>query len=365
MSDSIPVKTTSTDSYSITVGENLMDGVVKFLASNFSTSKLFVIIDEKVYRHHSSYIESRLEKKFSRITKYVVPSGESNKSMEQFSSIVDFILSNGVERSTPLLAVGGGVVGDLAGFVAASVLRGIPLIHVPTTLLAMVDSSIGGKTGVNHSTGKNLVGAFYQPKAVFADVSFLKTLPEKEWVNGMSEIIKYGMIEDPYILSQLKELTSNNSFENPEKWIPLIKQSSAIKVDIVSRDVKESGVREFLNFGHTYGHVIEQKGGYNEYSHGEAVFAGMFGAIYASNKTGANIDITSLAYFKSLYNINLKSIGNDPIELTQLMLRDKKVKDQTIRLVLLEELGKPEVKSFVETNLVEESWNYLISEFTL
>ena len=364
MSDSIPVKTTSTDSYSITVGENLMEEAAKFLASNFNTSKLFVIIDDKVYRDHSGYIESKLEKKFSRITKYVVPSGESNKSMEQFSSIVDFILNNGVERSTPLLAVGGGVVGDLAGFVAASVLRGIPLVHIPTTLLAMVDSSIGGKTGVNHSSGKNLIGAFYQPKAVFTDVNFLKTLPKQEWVNGMSEILKYGMIEDAGILLELRELTSDNSFAPPENWIPLIKQSAAIKVDIVSRDVKESGVREFLNFGHTFAHVIEQKGRYQDYSHGEAVFAGMFGAIHASNKSGASIDSGQLAHFKSLYDLNLTTIGDDAKELTQLMLRDKKVKDQTIRLVLLEEMGKPIVKSFDETKWVEESWNYLISEFT-
>ncbi|MBO6524586.1 MAG: 3-dehydroquinate synthase [Balneolaceae bacterium] len=364
MFDSIPVSTTSTDSYTITVGENLMEEVAETLASRFSRSKLFMIIDEKVYRNHSSYIESELEMKFSRITKYVVPSGESNKSMEQFSRIVDFILENGVERSTSLLAVGGGVVGDLAGFVAASVLRGIPLIHLPTTLLAMVDSSIGGKTGVNHEVGKNLIGAFYQPKAVFADVTFLETLPRQEWVNGMSEILKYAMIESPDLFTQLKELTQHNEFASPKEWIPIIKQSADIKVDIVNKDVKESGIREFLNFGHTFAHVIERKGEYGHCSHGEAVFAGMFGAVEASNRTGASISTNDLEYFKPLYNLNLEKIGTDTKELTQLMLRDKKVKDQTIRLILLEEMGKPVVKSFEETKLVEASWNYLISEFT-
>ncbi len=364
MSESIPVKTTFTDSYTITVGENLMGDVAERLASRFNKSKLFMIIDEKVYRYHSSYIESEFEKKFSRITKYVVPSGENNKSTEQFSSIVDFILKNGVERSTPLLAVGGGVVGDLAGFVAASVLRGIPLIHLPTTLLAMVDSSIGGKTGVNHEVGKNLIGAFYQPKAVFADVSFLKSLPTEEWVNGMSEILKYAMIEAPDLFTRLKELTKNNEFASPKEWIPVIKQSAGIKVDIVNKDVKESGVREFLNFGHTFAHVIEHKGDYKYYSHGQSVFAGMFGAIKASNQSGVSIEATDLEYFKPLYNLNLEKIGTDTEELTRLMLRDKKVKDQTIRLILLEEVGKPVVKSFKDTRVVEESWNYLISEFT-
>ena len=364
MSESIPVKTTSTDSYSITVGENLMGEMAESLAAGFNTSKLFMIIDEKVYRHHSSYIESELEKKFSRITKYVVPSGENNKSMEQFSSIVDFILKNGVERSTPLLAVGGGVVGDLAGFVAASVLRGIPLIHLPTTLLAMVDSSIGGKTGVNHEVGKNLIGAFYQPKAVFTDVTFLNSLPEEEWVNGISEVLKYAFIEEPEIFLELRKLTQGNKFASPEEWIPVIKQSAAIKVDVVNKDVKESGIREFLNFGHTFAHVIEQKGEYADFSHGEAVFAGMFGAVEASNRAGADISIDQLDYFKPFYDLNLEKIGNDTKELTQLMLRDKKVKDQTIRLILLQELGKPVVKSFEQTGLVEACWDYIISEFT-
>tara|TARA_R110000868_G_scaffold37111_4_gene131345 strand:- start:35624 stop:36718 length:1095 start_codon:yes stop_codon:yes gene_type:complete len=364
MYSTIPVKTSSTDRYSITIGENLMQEVSEFLSTYYSSEKLFMVVDEQVYKKHSSIIENSFGEGFEKITKYIVPSGENHKSMEQFSSIVDFILQNGLERRTPLLAIGGGVVGDLSGFVAASVLRGIPLIHIPTTLLAMVDSSIGGKTGINHSSGKNLIGAFYQPKAVFADVNFLKTLPKKEWVNGLSEIIKYGMIETPNILEELKKLTNNNEFSDPVKWISVIEKSAKIKVGIVSRDVKESGVREFLNFGHTFAHVIEKKGGFSNFSHGEAVFAGMFGALAASNKIGASINTSNLMPFKSLYDLDINQIGNNLKELTELMLRDKKVKGKTIRLVLLEEMGKPIVKSFEETKVVEESWEYLISEFS-
>lgn len=364
MFKTIPVKTSSTDRYSITIGENLMEEVSTFISTYYSSEKLFMIIDEQVYKNHSSLIENSFGVGFKKVIKYIVPSGESNKSIEQFSSIVDFILQNGLERSTPLLGIGGGVIGDLSGFVAASVLRGIPLIHIPTTLLAMVDSSIGGKTGVNHSSGKNLIGAFYQPKAVFADVNFLKTLPKKEWVNGLSEIIKYGMIEAPEILEELKELTVDYKFASSEKWIPIIEKSATIKVNIVSRDVKESGVREFLNFGHTFAHVIERKGDYKSFSHGEAVFAGMFGAIAASNLDGALISESNLLPFKPLYELNLSQIGNNFKELTQLMLRDKKVKDKTIRLVLLEEMGNPVVKSFKKERLVEQSWEYLISEFS-
>ncbi len=364
MSKSIPVKTTSSDRYTVTIGENLMGEVSDFISTYHHSDKLFVIIDEQVYRNHSSLIESSIGKGFKRVTKYIVPSGEKHKSLEQFSSIVDFILQNGVERSTPLLAIGGGVIGDLSGFVAASVLRGIPLIHIPTTLLAMVDSSIGGKTGINHSSGKNLIGAFYQPKAVFADVNFLKTLPKKEWVNGLSEIIKYGMIEAPEILDELKILTENGEFASPKKWVLLIEKSARIKVDIVSRDVKESGVREFLNFGHTFAHVIEKKGNFSGFSHGEAVFAGMFGAIAASNKIGASVNSSNLLQFKSFYDLKIRAIGDNLKELTEMMLKDKKVKNRTIRLVLLEEMGKPVVKSFEETKLVEESWQHLISEFS-
>lgn len=363
MSDRISVKTSSSDEYTITVGENILDRAAKYISNNYNTSKLFIVIDESVYKLHNEYLNAHFSESFSKIIIYVVPSGEKSKTIDQFSRIVDFILDNGVERSTPLMAVGGGVIGDIVGFVAASVLRGIPLFHIPTTLLAMVDSSIGGKTGVNHNIGKNLIGSFYQPKAVFADVEFLKTLDRMEWVNGLSEIIKYGMIEDSGILGLVRELTSNENFSPATEWIPLIKKSAAIKSDIVSKDEKESGLREFLNFGHTFAHVIEQKGKFGVFSHGEAVFAGMFGAVEVSNSLGAKIDIANLSQFKPLYNFSLEEIGSDVDEFTRLMLRDKKVKNETIRLVLLEDIEKPVVQTFKETTLIKNSWKYIISEF--
>lgn len=359
----IPVITSTEDRYSITIGENLMEEAASYISNQFGKEKLFMIIDEQVYRLHNSKIEETLGQHFNKITKYVIPSGESNKSIVQFSSIIDFILQNGIERGTPLLAIGGGVIGDLAGFVAASILRGIPLIHMPTTLLAMVDSSIGGKTGVNHSTGKNLIGAFYQPKAVFADVDFLNTLPHYEWVSGLSEVIKYAMIDTPELFPELIELTKEGIFASPEKWISVIEKSASIKVDIVSRDVKESGVREYLNFGHTFAHVIERMGNFEEFSHGQAVFAGMYAASFVSQKLNASIDGSNLIPFKPLYDFSLEKLGTDTNYLIELMLRDKKVKKNTIRLVLLEELGKPTVTSFSKTKLIKESWEYLMAEF--
>lgn len=363
MSEKIPVSTTSTDHYNITIGSELLSKAAQFLKENFGSRKLIIVIDENVYRLHGGRIKAAFSGIFDELLTIAVPEGEGSKSIEQFNSIVDQVLKSGAERKTPLLAIGGGVVGDLAGYVAATVLRGIPLIHIPTTLLAMVDSSIGGKTGINHSTGKNLIGAFYQPKAVFTDVSFLETLPHKEWVNGLSEIIKYGMIESPEILDQLDTLISDQEFKAPSEWIPVISKSAQIKTDIVNKDVKESGVREFLNFGHTFAHVIENKGEYGTYAHGEAVFAGMYGAVYASKKLGADVEVEALDKFRSLYSFSLDGISDSPSAFTHMMLRDKKTKDNTVRLVLLNGPGDPVVRSFEDTAIVDDSWDYIFKLF--
>lgn len=363
MSNQITVNTQSIANYSYQVGTNLLEEVSAFIEKQIGSEKVFVVIDKNVYQHHIESINQAFQSRFQKMVTYVVPPGEKSKSFDQFGSIVDFVLNQGVERSTPLVAIGGGVIGDLAGFVAASVMRGIPLIQVPTTLLAMVDSSIGGKTGINHSTGKNLIGAFYQPQAVFADLNFLETLPEKEWVNGLSEIIKYGMIEIPEILHQLERIISENGFTNPEKWQSIVEQSAQIKIDIVSRDVHEQGIRAFLNFGHTYAHVIERVGNYSNYSHGEAVFAGMYGAISASNQLGATIDSKILDSFKALYKFDLASLKTRIDEFPPLMLKDKKAKNQQIRLVLLKELGKPYVQEVDDMKIVQASWEEAIQNF--
>ncbi len=364
MFNKIKVNTSSSAAYNYNVGTDLLDDLCNFIIDEIGSLKVFLVIDKNVHHHHIEKINTAFESRFEKIVTYVVPQGEKSKSFEQYSSIVDFVLNQGVERTTPLVAIGGGVIGDLAGFVAASVMRGIPLIQVPTSLLAMVDSSIGGKTGINHSTGKNLIGAFYQPKAVFADLNFLETLPEKEWVNGLSEIIKYGMIESPIILKQLQRLISETGFTDPEQWQAMVEQSAQIKVDIVSRDVHEQGVRAFLNFGHTYAHVIERLGEYSNYSHGEAVFAGMYGAVSASNKLGASIDKTELDHFKSLFDFKLDAIAEHRDEFLSLMRKDKKAKNQQIRLVLLNKLGNPFVEEVSDLDLINASWEDVINNFS-
>lgn len=366
MCKTIKVKTSTTSDYDLYFGNGLSDEVSQFI-KKYTSEKAFVLVDAFVLEHHRDHFEPLLKHHFSDLSVYEIPRGEQAKSMDVYQQVMDFLLKSGVDRGTPVFAIGGGVTGDLAGFVAATALRGVPLVHIPTTVLAMVDSSIGGKTGVNHKTGKNLIGSFYQPEAVFADVNFLKTLPEKEWVNGMSEILKYGMIHSPDIIDQLKDLTSggNEIDMDGEKWLPLIRQSAQIKVDVVSEDVLESGKRAFLNFGHTFGHVIENLGEYQTYSHGQAVYAGMIAATYASNKLGSNMDLSNLLDFRSLYDFKLQDISKNktPGELVELMKHDKKVKDGILRLILLKDLGKPYLYNVAETDFVENSWQQTFKIF--
>ncbi|MEX0843762.1 MAG: 3-dehydroquinate synthase [Balneolaceae bacterium] len=362
MSDSITVKTSAQKTYKLHFGNNLNEELESYIQA-FSSKKAFVMVDAYVLKHHRQYFENVLKKKFTELHIFEVPRGEKAKSAGIYLKALDFVLENGVERKTPLFAIGGGVTGDLSGFVAATVLRGIPLIHIPTTLLAMVDSSIGGKTGINHATGKNLVGSFYQPEAVFADVKYLETLPQEEWVNGLSEVLKYGMIHSPEILNQIKSLLDTNSLTDGKVWLPLIQKSAQIKADIVAEDVLEAGKRAFLNFGHTFAHVIEREGKYAEYSHGEAVFAGMIAAVHASNTLGASIEPANLLQFKSLYKLSLAKISSNPLELIEWMKTDKKVKNEQIWLILLKQTGKPYQHKVVNTDIIEEAWQHTLNVF--
>jgi 3-dehydroquinate synthase len=362
MSDSISVQTSTEKKYNLHFGHDLSDQLESYIRS-LSSKKAFVLVDAFVLKHHRSHFESILSKKFPELHIFEVPRGEQAKSFHIYQKALSFLLEKGVERGTPLFAIGGGVTGDLAGFVAATVLRGIPLIHIPTTLLAMVDSSIGGKTGINHAVGKNLVGSFYQPNAVFADVKYLETLADKEWVNGLSEVLKYGMIHSPEILQQVNMLIEKGQFTEGKAWLPLIKKSAQIKTDVVAEDVLEAGKRAFLNFGHTFAHVIEREGEYSTYSHGEAVFAGMIAAVYASNKLGAHIELSNLLQFKSLYKFTLNQIKSTPEELVVQMKSDKKVKDEQIRLVLLKEVSSPYVYKVSETEFVEQTWHHILKIF--
>lgn len=357
MCNRLHLRTFTQNEYFIETGYGLTERITEYLLAEYPGQKLALIIDEKVQKHHGSRLVAAFSNSFDSLITYTVPSGEESKSIQQYRQILELLLNEGIERNTPVVAVGGGVTGDLAGFVAASALRGLPLIHVPTTLLAMVDSSIGGKTGINSNAGKNLIGALYQPKAVFCDLQFLETLPEKEWVNGVSEILKYGYISAPSLFDSLEQLIQTEAFSEPRNWEQVVRESTAIKCRIVEQDVSEIGIREFLNFGHTFAHVIEKVGGYRDYSHGEAVYMGMWGAVQASKEYGAPVDVSNLERFRSLYRP--KPLDHNEEELTALMKYDKKVKQGHIRLVLLEEEGKPRTRIIEDTAIVLSSWKYI------
>ena len=362
MSESISVQTSTENKYELHFGFDLSAELQAFI-QNFGAAKAFVMVDAFVLDHHRAHFEGVLKSHFADVHIFEVPRGEQAKNIDVYKQAVDFVMNEGAERGTPLIAIGGGVTGDLSGFVAATVLRGMPLIHIPTTLLAMVDSSIGGKTGINHTMGKNLIGSFYQPQAVFADVKYLETLADEEWVNGLSEVLKYGMIHSPEILEQVSVLLQKDTFTDGKSWLPLIIKSASIKVEIVAEDVLEAGRRAFLNFGHTFAHVIEREGNYTAYSHGEAVYAGMIAAIHASNALGANLDLSNLLQFEPLYKLSLSAIDSTPEELVHLMKTDKKVKDEQIQLVLLKEPASPYLYKVSETDFVERAWQHTLNIF--
>lgn len=360
----IQVNTLSKKKYFYRIGTDLMDGLTDFVLENYPSQKVNFVFDENFYSFHGKKVENHFKSKSIQFNSKVIQAGEKSKSFEEFAKLVDVLLDSEIERNSPLIAFGGGVIGDLAGFAAASVLRGIPLIHVPTTVLAMVDSSIGGKTGINHRVGKNLVGAFYQPDAIFADLNFLSTLAEKEWINGLSEIIKYGFIANSKILETLNNLISETGFKNPSAWMEIIELSANIKIGIVEKDTLEKGKREFLNFGHTFAHVIENVSGYGIFSHGEAVFMGMWAASKVAEKMGYKDQLTNLSPFRSLYTCSLSNLEINAEQLTELMIKDKKTKNNKIRLVLIKKMEHPFTQQFEDKKPIIEAWNSILKEFS-
>lgn len=358
----IKLNITNKKQYRIEVGKGLDDAVSAWFEEQYSTDSIFVVIDENVHNLHRERLEKWCQPQFKDVHYIEIPEGEGSKSMQQWKGITDEILSIGVERSTPLLAVGGGVTGDLGGFVASSVLRGLPLIHVPTTLLAMVDSSIGGKTGINHSTGKNLVGAFYQPDAVFADVNFLDTLDDKEWITGIAEILKYGAIRNPDLFKDLESLV-HQSFTANDQWVRVITESARIKADIVQEDALESNIRAYLNFGHTFGHALEKVAGYGTITHGEAVFVGMIAACHFSRQLGHPVDTTPFESFLPLYRKQMSPLPDDTGKLIEVMKRDKKVKNNMLRLVLLNGWASPYIYDCTDYSTLDEAWTFALSQF--
>jgi 3-dehydroquinate synthase len=276
-----------------------------------------------------------------RVAECILEDGEERKTLPTAALVIDALVAHRLNRDATVLALGGGVVGDIAGFAAACYQRGVSYVQLPTTLLAQVDSSVGGKTGVNHPGGKNLIGAFHQPVAVIADTDTLATLPDRELCAGLAEVIKYGLICDPQLFAWLESHIPKLRSRDAEALTHAIGKSCAIKAAIVGKDEREQGIRAILNFGHTFGHAIEAATGYREFLHGEAVALGMLIAADLSNRLGL-IDRTVVLRLSAL--LEQAGLPTVPPKIgggraLQLMQMDKKVLAGTVRLILLERLG--------------------------
>jgi 3-dehydroquinate synthase len=274
---------------------------------------------------------------------YQLPDGEAFKTLESYEAVTTFLLNARHNRSTCLVALGGGVVGDLCGFVAATFQRGVDFIQIPTTLLAQVDSSVGGKTAVNHPAGKNMIGAFYQPKAVLADTSVLATLPPREYAAGLAEVVKYGVIDDPEFFAWLENNLEGLLARSPEILQQVILRSCASKAKVVSEDERESGRRAILNYGHTFGHAIEKLAGYGQWLHGEAVSIGMVMAARLSILHCGLAESDAARLESLLDGLGLPTtLGEHDLSvdgMVEAMGMDKKVSDGRLKFVLAQNLG--------------------------
>ena len=328
-------------SYPIHIGAGLV-ARADLLLAHLKAPLAAIVSNETVAPLYLTGLASALRDQGVRVTEILLPDGEEHKNWQTLNRIFDALLENRCERATTIIALGGGVVGDLAGFAAATYQRGVPFIQLPTTLLSQVDSSVGGKTGINHPLGKNMIGAFYQPRLVLADTDTLKTLPERELSAGLAEVIKYGLIRDLAFFEWLEANMEKLRARDPEALTHAIECSCRNKAEVVAEDETETGVRALLNLGHTFGHAIEAGLGYGKWLHGEAVAAGMVMAAELSRRIGwlsqADVARTAALLRRAGLPVRGPVLGAD--RYMALMALDKKVASGKLRLILIEALGK-------------------------
>ena len=341
------------NSYEIFIGEKILNGVGEFISDKKFTPKALIVTQEKIF--DEKLTESLAAQKISYEVA-LIPDGETSKNLREAEKLYTRAIEFGLDRKSVVIAFGGGVVGDLAGFVAATFLRGVNLIQIPTTLLAQVDSSVGGKTAVNHALGKNLIGAFHQPRAVFIDLKFLETLPEREIKSGLGEVVKYGVISDAEFFTYLEENADKILARDLKVLAHVVKRSCEIKAEVVSKDEREAGLRRILNFGHTLAHAVEEETHYEKYRHGEAVAIGMVGAALISRELGK----TSAANVERLENL-LKRFGMmttctglDADNLYRVTFRDKKTVGGVVNWVLMKNFGEVEICGDVDASVVKK-----------
>ncbi|MBC3870470.1 bifunctional shikimate kinase/3-dehydroquinate synthase AroKB [Undibacterium oligocarboniphilum] len=327
-------------SYPISIGEELLNNT-GLLTQQIKGKRIVVVTNTVVAPLYLAALTARLTNAGKVCSAVILPDGEEHKIWNSLMMIFDHLLEQKCDRKTTLLALGGGVIGDMTGFAAATYMRGVPFVQVPTTLLSQVDSSVGGKTGINHPLGKNMIGAFYQPQAVIADISSLKTLPDKELSAGLAEVIKHGAIIDPVFFDWLEQSMPRLRARDPQALSHAVIRSCEIKADVVRQDEREGGLRAILNFGHTFGHAIESGLGYGAWLHGEAVGCGMVMAAELSCRLGYIDDVVKTRIRKLVEAAGLPVVAPDLGEQRwlELMEVDKKNEGGQIKFILLKPLG--------------------------
>jgi 3-dehydroquinate synthase len=339
-------------SYPIRIGDGLLDQV-QYLLPAIGSKRAAIVSDSQVAPLYLGRVARGLADAGIAVVDIVVPAGEASKDWPTLNKVFDRLLETGCDRQTTLIALGGGVVGDLAGFAAATYQRGIPLVQIPTTLLAQVDSSVGGKTAINHPLGKNMIGAFYQPRLVLADTGTLRTLPDRELRAGIAEVIKHGLLGDAEFFAWLETNVQALLARDPAALAHAIRRSCEMKAAIVAADEKESGIRAHLNLGHTFGHAIEAGLGFGVWLHGEAVAAGLVMAVELSRRLG-NIGAGDVLRVRQLVERAGLPVAGPALGAEvylEHMRHDKKAAAGQIRYVLLEGIGAATVLPVPDTEV--------------
>ncbi len=350
-------------SYDIHIGAGSIASISSEISSLGPISKLGIVTSPTVRKLHGKAISTAVDSVEMDVHHFDIDDGEEAKSLATVEQLYGQLIEAQFDRQSVLLAVGGGVVGDMTGFAAATYLRGIRFIQVPTTLLAMVDASVGGKTGVNHARGKNLIGAFHQPAMVFVDPLFLATLDGRDMSAGIGEIIKIGAIADGQLLNKLgdhmKDIFELTDFDA----VDFIARSCALKAAVVASDERESGRRRILNFGHTIGHALEQATGYKHLRHGEAVAMGMKGALWLSSRYCGLSEARKSSIERLIDLLPLPTLPRlDSEQLASLVTRDKKTVGGVPHFVLLEDIGRPVINSSITSEDIQSAINYVLEQ---
>ena len=343
-------------SYAIHIGHGILQQV-DLIVSCLPQKRVAIVSNTTIAPLYLDNLRAALEKQGVISVSIILPDGEAHKNWETLNLIFDALLKNHCERNTAILALGGGVIGDLTGFAAATYLRGVPFIQIPTTLLAQVDSSVGGKTGINHPLGKNMIGAFYQPRMVLADSATLNTLPDRELRAGLAEIIKYGLIRDPAFFDWLERNMHRLLARDPVTLNEAIQRSCENKAEIVAADEKEEGVRALLNLGHTFGHAIENGMGYGVWLHGEAVAAGIVLAADLSRrmKLISEADVSRIRKIFLQAGLPVAAPRMPPEKYLQLMMLDKKVDAGRARFIVLNRIGEAVMRADISPAILNET----------